>query len=140
MRVNLSLNFPRFSFYEGLWEVSSLAGNFLGVTWAMEMDFLNFSCNVSGFDRKTKRQPRFSGNFLFFCVSLRHGKKNSKSPYPWPKKNFPPKRILLRDLQKTKIMENSKTNWPTLAFSWSGGSSSHKIQKTFGTFLKILGK
>ena len=140
MRVNLSLSFPWFSFSEGLWEVSSLAGNFWGVTWATEMDFLNFSCNISGFDRKTKIQPRFSGNFLFFCLSLRHCKKSSKSPSPWPKKNFPPKRILLRDLQKTKIMENSKTNWPALAFSQSGGSSSHKVKKTFWNFFEIFRK
>ena len=140
MRVNLSLNFPWFSFSEGLWEVSSLAGNFF---WATEMDFLNFFCSVSNLDRKTKSFLRILAIFLFFCQSLKYCRKNSKSPSPrprWPPKNFPPKRILLRDLQKTKIMENSKTNWPALAFSWSGGSSSHKIQKTFWTFLKILEK
>ena len=140
MRVNLSLNFPWFLFSEGLWEVSSLAGNFWGVTLAAEMDFLNFSCNISGFDRKTKIQPRFSGNFLFFCLSLRHCKKSSKSPSPWPsiaQNNFPPKRKLLRDDQKTKMMQNSKTNSPALVLRRSGGSSSHKIQKTFETFWKI---
>ena len=100
-------------------------------------------CCVSGFDRKTKKCLRILAIFLFFCQSLKHCRKNSKSPSPWPRwppKNFPPKRILLRDLQKTKIVENSKTNWPALAFSRSGGSSSHKVKKTFWNFFEIFRK
>ena len=144
--VNLSWNFAPFSFSERLWEVSSLAGNFF---WATEMDFLNFFCCVSGFDRKTKRCLRILAIFLFFCQSLKHCRKNSKSPSPWPRwplKNFPPKRTLLRDAQKMKKVQNLKMNWPALVPWALIASSSHNIQKTFWNFsenfrnLKILYK
>ena len=48
--------------------------------------------------------------FLFFCQSLKNGKINSKKPCPRPEKNFPPKRKLLKDDKKTKMMQNSQTN------------------------------
>ena len=138
MRINLSLNFAQFSFSDHLSEASSLAGNFF---LGGNMDFWNWSCHVLDFVRKTKRCSWLWGIFLVFCQSLKNDRINSKNPYPhhpYPPKNFPPKRKLLKDDQKTKIVQNLKINWYALVLGRSGASSSHKIQKTFWLFWKIL--
>ena len=138
MRINLSFNFAQFSFSDHLWEASSLAGNFLGGRGGGDMDFLNWSCHFSDFDRKAKRCATTRSIFLFSWQSLKHSRINSKSPSSRPEKKFPPKRKLLKDDQKTKIVQNLKINWYALGLGRSGASSSHKIQKTFWKILEIF--